>query len=140
MRSRSSVVIIEGNHVLLIKRVKNNELYYVYPGGGIEAGETPEDAAIREAFEELGIQVKLIGMIEAIQYDGMQYFFHAEIVSGTIGTGEGEEYSDPERGSYEPMFVPIDKLDSLPVYPKEMAEKIVVMGEKLSGEMENDSK
>lgn len=129
MRDRGSVVIVEDGHVLLISRKKNGEMYFVFPGGGIEAGETPEIAAIREAFEELGVHVSLGGLIDVIEWYGKQYFFHAVIEAGKIGSGEGEEYSDPARGSYEPMFVPIHQLALLPVYPKEMAEKIRTMGE-----------
>ncbi|MFC4410413.1 NUDIX domain-containing protein [Chungangia koreensis] len=123
MRNRSSVVIIENTHVLLIRREKNGEVYFVFPGGGIELGESPEEAAIREAYEELGVHVKLIGIVSKIQYNGMQYFFKAEILSGKIGTGKAEEFANPDRGSYEPMFVPIEQLDSIPVFPKNVVEK-----------------
>lgn len=45
MRNRASVVIIENGKVLLIQRVRNGSTYYVFPGGGIENGETPEEGA-----------------------------------------------------------------------------------------------
>ncbi|WP_315907047.1 NUDIX domain-containing protein, partial [Priestia koreensis] len=35
-RDRAGVIIRENERILLIKRVKNHELYYVFPGGGIE--------------------------------------------------------------------------------------------------------
>lgn len=41
MRDRSSVVLIENNKVGLIKRIRDGSVYYVFPGGGIEDGETP---------------------------------------------------------------------------------------------------
>jgi 8-oxo-dGTP pyrophosphatase MutT (NUDIX family) len=59
MRDRGSVVIIEDGKVALIERMKNGNHYYVFPGGGVEKGETPEQTAIREAFEELGVTVKI---------------------------------------------------------------------------------
>lgn len=58
MRNRGSVVISQGSKVCLIKRVRDNSVYFVFPGGGIEA-DTPEQAAKREAFEELGVTVEL---------------------------------------------------------------------------------
>lgn len=51
MRNRGSVVIAENGKVILIKRVRNESVYYVFPGGGIEEGETPEQAAKREALK-----------------------------------------------------------------------------------------
>jgi len=49
MEDRGSVVIIENKQVALIKRNKDDVVYYVFPGGGIEGDETPEVGAKREA-------------------------------------------------------------------------------------------
>lgn len=44
---------------LLIKHRKTGK--WLQPGGHIEANEDPEEAALRETFEETGIRVRLIG-------------------------------------------------------------------------------
>lgn len=59
MRNRGSVVIVENDKVVLIQRLREGSLYYVFPGGGINIDETPEEAAKREAFEELGVEVNV---------------------------------------------------------------------------------
>ena len=59
MRNRGSVVLVENQKIGLIKRVRGKLVYYVFPGGGIEDGETPQEAAKREAQEELGVTVNI---------------------------------------------------------------------------------
>ncbi|MGE6376002.1 NUDIX domain-containing protein [Peribacillus muralis] len=46
---------MEKDKVAMLRRNREGTEYYVFPGGGIEKGETPETAAKREAFEELGL-------------------------------------------------------------------------------------
>ncbi|WP_144789984.1 NUDIX domain-containing protein [Lysinibacillus fusiformis] len=123
MRNRGSVVIVENDKVGLIRRIRDGIVYYVFPGGGIEKGETPEDTARREAFEELGVEVKVNECIAKIEYNGTQYFFLSEIINGTLGTGQGEEYTDKERdrGIYLPMWIDIKRLSSIDVKPREVA-------------------
>lgn len=67
MRNRDSFVIIENNKVALIKRVRDGQEYYVFPGGGIENEESPEQAAIRETFEELGIHISIKDSLETVR-------------------------------------------------------------------------
>ena len=126
MRNRGAVVLIENNKVALIQRTRDGTVYYVFPGGGLEQGEAPEAGAKREAFEELGVEVKIHDCIAKVEYNGTQYFFKAEITNGNFGTGQGEEYIDKsrERGTYLPMWVEISSLSSLDVRPREVAEKV----------------
>ena len=126
MRDRGSVVIIENDKVGLIKRIRDGSVYYVFPGGGIEKGETPEEAAKREAFEELGVEVKVNECLAKTEYNGTQYFFLSEIINGTFGTGKGEEYTDKgrARGIYLPIWKDVNMLSSFNVKPREVALKV----------------
>ena len=55
----SAAIITDGDHVLMVRRrVKEGELSWQFPAGGIEAGETPEEAAVRETLEETGLKVE----------------------------------------------------------------------------------
>ncbi|WP_313892045.1 NUDIX domain-containing protein [Psychrobacillus sp.] len=127
MRNRGATVIIENGKVALIKRTKPNSVYYVFPGGGIEKEETPEQAAIRETYEEIGVHVRIERLFEKLEFNGMQYYYLAHIIGGTFGTGTGEEYSHTsiERGNYEPIWVDLAELPSLDVRPKEIVDKII---------------
>ena len=43
---RAAVVVIDGDSVLLIERIRDGRRYYLFPGGTVEPGETAERAAI----------------------------------------------------------------------------------------------
>lgn len=45
--------------ILLIRHKKNGK--WTQPGGHIEGNETPEEAALREVYEETGLRVRLVG-------------------------------------------------------------------------------
>ena len=123
MRDRGSVVLIENKKIGLIKRIREDSVYYVFPGGGIKEGETPEEGAKREALEEVGVEVEIHECIAKVNFNGTQYFFLAEIMEGIFGVGKGEEYIDENRnrGTYLPTWIDIDELKSIDVKPKEMA-------------------
>ena len=87
MRNRGAAVIIEEDKVAVIKRNRNGKEYYVFPGGGIEVDESPEQATIREVFEELGVQIVITEHLGVVQFHGMQYYFLAKIVGGSIRNG-----------------------------------------------------
>ncbi|MEU6552076.1 NUDIX hydrolase [Streptomyces sp. NPDC046915] len=60
----SMAVIVNDGKLLMIRRSeREGDLLWALPGGGIEAGETPEEAAVREALEETGLKVEAITVI-----------------------------------------------------------------------------
>lgn len=129
MKHSGRVIILKDNEVLLIKRVKNNRTYYVFPGGKAEVGETPEMTAMREAYEELGVQVALGDCFETVRFSEVQqYYFLATIVGGELGTGQAEEFTTGE-GTYELEWLPVEALSNYPVIPVEVV--ISLMNEKM---------
>jgi 8-oxo-dGTP diphosphatase len=52
----------------------------IVPGGGIEPGETPDEAAVRETYEETGLEVRLL---HELGVDGGTHFFQAMPVGPT---------------------------------------------------------
>ncbi|MEW4466046.1 NUDIX hydrolase, partial [Vibrio cholerae] len=63
MNHLAMAVVIKNNLVLVQKRFrKNTGMIFEFPGGSIDAGESGEQAAIRELWEETGLRnLKLIG-------------------------------------------------------------------------------
>jgi mutator protein MutT len=133
MRVRAGIVLIQNDKVALIERHRAGIDYFVFPGGGMDDGETPEQAAVREAKEELGIDVAIKQKISEIQLGqkSRQVYFLVEQVGGEFGTGTGEEYTDsdpddPEEGIYIPIWMPIDQLPLYNnIYPASVANLVV---------------
>jgi 8-oxo-dGTP diphosphatase len=133
MRTRAGIVLIQGDKVALIERHRAGLDYFVFPGGGVDEGETPEQAAIREAMEELGVEVAIKQKVAEIQLGqkSKQVYFLVEKIAGEFGSGSGEEYTDadpddPEEGVYIPVWMPIDELSRHEkIYPLVLAELVV---------------
>ena len=66
-----------------------------FPGGKIEAGETPQQAVVREIQEELDATVKVGDLIDTIEYDYPAFHlsmdcFWCEVASGELKLLEAE--------------------------------------------------
>ena len=59
-KGRANALVVRGKRVLMVKHRVDGEEYWILPGGGVEDGETPEQAAVRELKEECGITGRVL--------------------------------------------------------------------------------
>ena len=88
--------------------------WWEFPGGKIEAGETPEEALIREIKEELTVDIRVYDLIQTLEYDYPDFHlsmdcFWAEIVNGQPVLKEAEAAK----------WLSIDELDSVEWLPSD---------------------
>lgn len=86
-----AIVLIWRDHRVLVQRRLSNAEHlpnlWEFPGGKCELDETPRDCAIREAREELGVEIEIIGEHKAIthEYEDRKVTLHpfdAKIITG----------------------------------------------------------
>ena len=90
IRETARAVIVQNDNLLLIRRTRQNseggiDNWLSVPGGGIDPGETPEHAVIREMNEELGITAdirRLLAVQEVASDASRHYYFLCTIREG----------------------------------------------------------
>jgi 8-oxo-dGTP pyrophosphatase MutT (NUDIX family) len=128
-RKRAVALLVQGDRIAMIERVRAGQTYYVFPGGGVHKGETLEQAAVREAREELGLQVRVERLAaQSIYGKDLHLYYIVVQEGGQFGTGEGRELSRSAyspRGSVRPVWLSLEDLRDRDVYPRYIAELVI---------------
>ena len=137
IRIRPTGIFIKDAKILLMRRVRNDQVYFVFPGGHIEGDESVEDTFLREMKEELSFNVeKFREIYKIIQYNCRDdnkvehIFYLVKKFSGKLKLG-GPEVKRMKKGKndYYPTWYSkyeFEKLD--PVYPIGIKEYILGKG------------
>jgi ADP-ribose pyrophosphatase YjhB (NUDIX family) len=103
---RAQVVLLRDGMILCARHERASECYWVLPGGEIEVGETPEEAAVRELREEGGVDVELERLLfideprrcHEITIKEPRYTYLGRIVGGAVQSLQDREGGCAEKG------------------------------------------
>jgi 8-oxo-dGTP pyrophosphatase MutT (NUDIX family) len=142
IRSACKALILNNGFLLTTKKINDNCVFYVLPGGGQKWDETLKQTLIRECVEELNVEPYEIGKIVFIR-EGFNYvdqtnagnychrldfIFECKIDVDTIGKG-----TDVDLGYTENVWLEVDRLNTYNFLPKGLIPYIISYknGEKL---------
>ncbi len=130
-RYSARAILIHSGEVLLVRRQRLGDEYYVLPGGGIEAGETAYDACRREILEETGLEMPGLCSVDTSQaLEQSTRVYWAKVESQEVQLGGLEASRSSEDNRYELVWVAAEtvaELELRPAEPKAVVSKVVQM-------------
>ena len=103
------ITTADGRIVLVRRAIEPGYGLWVFPGGYVDRGEEVTRAAIREAREEAGLQIRLEGLINIYSYPGRPVIvivYKASVVGGELQTDD----ESLEAGLFAPNDIPWSQL------------------------------
>jgi peroxisomal coenzyme A diphosphatase NUDT7 len=90
-----------------------------FPGGGVDPGETPVEAALRESFEEVALDPALVTVVGEL--DHISTMVSRNIIVPVVGTLTGRPEMHPAAAEVDRILtVPLVELAGTDVYREEM--------------------
>jgi 8-oxo-dGTP pyrophosphatase MutT (NUDIX family) len=125
----NTIILDDEGRFLIIKRTDTaptHPLHWDLPGGHIEDGEEPEEAAKREAFEETGL---IVSDLKAKNVpDSFRHFFVTKNYSGKIEFKENPESGVIEHNDYKWVTLEeYENMEDLSIKPEEIKKAMEKM-------------
>ncbi len=121
----------EKDKILMVRQHHEDRDIWMVPGGGIEEGENSIEAAVREAKEETGLDIEIVGVawhIEEVSPERGQRFVNymlGEVIGGELGLGRDPEFDDAHQVLREVRFMTREEIGALEhIYPKFFNDEI----------------
>lgn len=122
-------ILKKDNKILIARKKEGKSLagYWEFPGGKIEAGETPEESLVRELMEEMEINIKINEYVGESIYDYGNVVvslkgYVAEILEGEIILSDHDKYE----------WVTLDEINNYKLAPADipLVEDLIKLSDK----------
>lgn len=131
MRRAVRAIVFKGNDLLVMKRNKFGKQYATLPGGGIDIGETADQALVRELQEETGLRLggaRLVFVENAGEPYGEQFVYLVDYLGGEPSLSpDSVEASINQMGKnlYEPAWLPVKELETVAFISEKVRQAIL---------------
>jgi 8-oxo-dGTP diphosphatase len=130
IRTCAKAIIIRDRHLLSVKYSDAGGEYYALPGGGQQHGETLPQTLQRECHEELGVEVKNLGLRFIREYIGksgesswrdarvhqVEFLYECELRAGEEPIGGAHQ----DHSQVDLVWLPIDRISGVRFFPRKL--------------------
>lgn len=115
---RVTGIVRREGQILLIHRFREGREYWVFPGGGVEEGETREEALRREMLEETGLELCSFKFLSASSTQPGVLFYACVLAPGEPRLGGPEQAEQSPENQFILEWVDARRVTALPaLYP-----------------------
>lgn len=123
-------IIKKGDSIVMVgHKEKEHGNFMLFPGGGIEKGESIFQAAEREVMEETKLIVKASRLLYVREVEwkgdfGVEFYVLCEYVSGSLELGHDPEHDSDNQVLTSAQEIPLNELDNYDWKPEELRDKL----------------
>jgi len=133
VRIRVAGILIRGNRLLLIAHKKNNEVYWLLPGGGVDYGESLHEALRREFEEELNVAIDVKDLVlvsDSIDPSGKRHVVNICFLCNYLG---GDFVLGDDKRLHDFKFFSTEELSDITIFPPINNELVDIIKGKIHG-------
>lgn len=126
IRIRVCLAAVDKGKILLVPHYKTDagDVQWIVPGGKIEFGESSQEAAVREFFEETGLRAEVTGLLDVSEVILPERSYHSITVSysGRAVDGELRPEANHPYGTKVPRWFSATEVRVVNYHPEKTVE------------------